>query len=38
VVTVFDAGKALQGGPGEGGQDEWVAMRRLVSRFEGKGS
>jgi dynein intermediate chain, cytosolic len=37
VVTVFDAGKGLQGGPGEGGQDEWVAMRRLVSRLEGKG-
>lgn len=38
VVTVFDAGKGLQGGPGEGGQDEWVAMRRLVSRLEGKGA
>lgn len=36
VVTVFDTGKGLQGGPGEGGQDEWVSMRRLVSRLEGK--
>lgn len=38
VVTVFEAGKSLQGGPGEGGQDEWVSMRRLVSRLEGKGA
>ena len=37
VVTVFEAGKGLQGGSGEGGQDEWVNMRRLVSRLEGKG-
>lgn len=36
VVTVFETGKGLQGGTGEGGQDEWVNMRRLVNRLEGK--
>ncbi|ETN44325.1 uncharacterized protein HMPREF1541_10505 [Cyphellophora europaea CBS 101466] len=38
VVTVFEAGKGLQGGAGESGQEEWVNMRRLVSRLEGKGA
>ncbi|KIX01377.1 uncharacterized protein Z518_09102 [Rhinocladiella mackenziei CBS 650.93] len=35
VVTVFDVGKGLQCGNGEAGMDEWVAMKRLVTKLEG---
>ncbi|ETI26551.1 hypothetical protein G647_03329 [Cladophialophora carrionii CBS 160.54] len=35
VVTVFDVGKGLQCGNGEASMDEWVGMKRLVSKLEG---
>ncbi|KAJ9615031.1 hypothetical protein H2200_001105 [Cladophialophora chaetospira] len=35
VVTVFDVGKGLQCGNGEASMDEWVGMKRLVTRLEG---
>jgi len=35
VVTVFDVGKGLQGGNMEVNEDEWKAMKRLVTRLEG---
>ncbi|KPI45140.1 Cytoplasmic dynein 1 intermediate chain 2 [Cyphellophora attinorum] len=37
VVSVFEVGKGLQGGTGEGNTEEWMGMRRLVSRLEGRG-
>jgi dynein intermediate chain len=36
VVTVFDVGKGLQCGNGEASMDEWVGMKRLVTKLEGK--
>ena len=38
VVSVFEVGKGLQGGSGEGGAEEWMGVRRLVGRLEGKGT
>jgi dynein intermediate chain len=35
VVTVFDVGRGLQCGNNEKNMDEWVAMKRLVTRLEG---
>lgn len=35
VVTVFDLGKGLQCGSGEWSSDEWVGMKRLVSKLDG---
>ncbi|OAP57172.1 hypothetical protein AYL99_07910 [Fonsecaea erecta] len=35
VVTVFDVGKGLQCGNGEASMDEWVSMKRLVTKLEG---
>jgi dynein intermediate chain, cytosolic len=35
VVTVFDVGKGLQCGNGEARMDEWVGMKRLVTKLEG---
>ncbi|EXJ88592.1 hypothetical protein A1O1_05522 [Capronia coronata CBS 617.96] len=35
VVTVFDVGKGLQCGNGEWSSEEWVTMKRLVSKLEG---
>ncbi|WEW58468.1 hypothetical protein PRK78_003936 [Emydomyces testavorans] len=34
VVTVFDVGKGLGGGPEEVGTEEWSGMKRLVGRLE----
>ncbi|RMD44089.1 hypothetical protein DV735_g946, partial [Chaetothyriales sp. CBS 134920] len=36
VVTIFETGRGLQGGKGEVAMDEWMSMKRLVSRLEGK--
>ncbi|RMZ85220.1 hypothetical protein DV738_g226, partial [Chaetothyriales sp. CBS 135597] len=36
VVTIFETGKGLQGGKGEVAMEEWMSMKRLVSRLEGK--
>ena len=36
VVTVFDVGKSLQCGNGEASMDEWVGMKRLVTKLEGR--
>jgi dynein intermediate chain, cytosolic len=38
VVTLFETGKGLQGASGEGGAEDWMNVRRLVSRLEGKGT
>ena len=35
VVTLFETGRGLQGGAGEGGMDEWVAMKKMVARIQG---
>jgi dynein intermediate chain len=35
TVTVFDVGKRLQCGNGEASMDEWVGMKRLVTKLEG---
>lgn len=35
IVTVFDVGKGLQCGNGEASMDEWVGMKRLVTKLEG---
>ncbi|EXJ77979.1 hypothetical protein A1O3_09138 [Capronia epimyces CBS 606.96] len=35
VVTVFDVGRGLQCGNGEWSSDEWVGMKRLVTKLEG---
>ena len=36
IVTVFDVGKGLQCGNGEASMDEWVGMKRLVTKLEPK--
>ncbi|KAJ9497251.1 hypothetical protein H2202_007408 [Exophiala xenobiotica] len=35
VVTVFDVGKGLQCGNNEKNMEEWVAMKKLVTKLEG---
>lgn len=35
VVTVFDVGKGLQCGNGEASMDEWVSVKKLVTKLEG---
>ena len=35
TVTVFDVGKGLQCGNGEASMDEWVGMKRLVTKLDG---
>ena len=37
VVTLFETGKGLQAGNGEVGVEEWMGVKRLVGRLEGKG-
>lgn len=34
IVTVFDVGKGLQCGNGEASMEEWVGMKRLVTKLE----
>ncbi|RMZ78519.1 hypothetical protein DV737_g3793, partial [Chaetothyriales sp. CBS 132003] len=36
VVSIFETGRGLQGGKGEVGTEEWMSMKRLVSRLEGR--
>ncbi len=38
VVTLFETGRGLQGGNGGVGVEEWMGVKRLVGRLEGKGS
>ena len=36
MVTVFDVGRSLQCGNGEASMDEWVGMKKLVTKLEGR--
>ncbi|KAK2740401.1 hypothetical protein FQN57_006141 [Myotisia sp. PD_48] len=38
VVTVFDVGKGLGGGPEDVSPEEWAGMKRLIGRLEQGGS
>ncbi|RMZ90998.1 hypothetical protein DV736_g1770, partial [Chaetothyriales sp. CBS 134916] len=36
VVSIFETGRGLQAAKGEVGMEEWMSMKRLVSRLEGR--